>query len=38
MAEPALDAATGTSVPIDSEAMDSLHILPLAIIPLGTPG
>lgn len=38
MAEPAVDDVTETTEPIDPDTMDSLHALPLAIMPLKTPG
>ena len=38
MAEPALDEPAEAPLVIDADAMDSLHALPLAIIPLKTPG
>ncbi len=38
MVEQALDEVAETAVPFDSDAMDALHILPLAVIPLKTPG
>ena len=38
MADPAIEESAEPAVPVDAEAMDSLHTLPLSIIPLKTPG
>jgi hypothetical protein len=38
MAEPALEDDAEVVEPVDPDAMDSLHVLPLSILPLKTPG
>jgi hypothetical protein len=38
MADPAMEESLEPAAPVDAEAMDSLHTLPLSIIPLKTAG